>query len=227
MRYCIYLIMCKNNKFYIGITSRLKIRIQQHLNNKDYKANCMKKYGYNVYVLSYNITQSQAEYIESVLVNDVFVNRNDTLNLIEGGAVSPMTRPEIRQKLVGRVLSEETRRKISLSHMGSIPWNKGETGIYSKECLEKMSKSKAGKAPFNKGKTGIQGRNKTSYVTGQFKGEKHKKSKISDSQRLEIYNRYKSGETPKSFAHEYGIHWSNVYRAVKFIEREKNENIKN
>jgi len=37
--------------------------------------------------------------------------------------------------------SEETKAKISKALKGKIPWNKGETGVYSDEIRKKMSKS--------------------------------------------------------------------------------------
>src|SRR5579859_5347002 len=33
---------------------------------------------------------------------------------------------------------EDTKKKISQSLKGNIPWNKGKTGIYSKETIEKI-----------------------------------------------------------------------------------------
>ena len=41
------------------------------------------------------------------------------------------------------------------SSKGSIPWNKGKIGIYSKETLEKMSNSLKGRTVWNKGLKGI------------------------------------------------------------------------
>ncbi|CAI3520069.1 hypothetical protein CIRMBP1292_01882 [Enterococcus cecorum] len=40
--------------------------------------------------------------------------------------------------------SKESRLKMSKSHLGKAPWNKGKTGIYSKEAIEKMSEAKKG-----------------------------------------------------------------------------------
>ncbi|MHA1482501.1 MAG: NUMOD3 domain-containing DNA-binding protein [Candidatus Heimdallarchaeaceae archaeon] len=44
---------------------------------------------------------------------------------------------------LGKKRSKETKRKISKSHKGKIPWNKGKKGIYicSEETKEKMRKS--------------------------------------------------------------------------------------
>ena len=74
--------------------------------------------------------------------------------------------------------------------------------------------------PWNKGSRGLVKPSSTTFKIGDNVGEKHPRSKVTDAQRLEMYNRYKSGEAPKVIAKDYGIHWSNVYRAVKFIERQ-------
>ncbi len=41
-----------------------------------------------------------------------------------------------------RLMTQETKDKISLAHKGKDTWNKGKTGIYSKESLQKMSNSR-------------------------------------------------------------------------------------
>jgi intein/homing endonuclease len=43
----------------------------------------------------------------------------------------------------GRKHSDESKRKISLSHKGQIPWNKGKVGVYSEETLLKMKRPKS------------------------------------------------------------------------------------
>ena len=40
--------------------------------------------------------------------------------------------------------SDDTKRNISLSHIGQIPWNKNLKGCYSIESLEKMRKAMLG-----------------------------------------------------------------------------------
>jgi len=54
---------------------------------------------------------------------------------------------------VGVVRSEETRKKISESLMGHVPWNKGKTGVYSEETKKRISESLKGNVPWNKGLT--------------------------------------------------------------------------
>ncbi len=41
-------------------------------------------------------------------------------------------------------ISDATRKKMSESHKGIVPWHKGKTNVYSKETLDKMSKKKIG-----------------------------------------------------------------------------------
>jgi hypothetical protein len=43
----------------------------------------------------------------------------------------------------GRKHSDESKRKISLSHKGQIPWNKSKVGVYSEETLLKMKRPKS------------------------------------------------------------------------------------
>jgi group I intron endonuclease len=64
--------------------------------------------------------------------------------------------------------SDEARQNISLAKMGSIPWNKGKTGVYSDDALirmgeastgrthsdetkAEMSRTRKGREPWNKG----------------------------------------------------------------------------
>lgn len=45
----------------------------------------------------------------------------------------------------GKTYTEETRDKLSKSHMGQTAWNKGKTNVYSEEALRRMSEAKKGK----------------------------------------------------------------------------------
>lgn len=46
---------------------------------------------------------------------------------------------------VGRILSEETKKKIANSLLGNTPWNKGKTGIYSEETRLRISNTLKGR----------------------------------------------------------------------------------
>lgn len=60
--------------------------------------------------------------------------------------------PEYRKKMIesrrgmtGKKHSEDSKRKMSETKKGRVPWNKGKSGIYSKETLKKMSEHKKGR----------------------------------------------------------------------------------
>ena len=55
------------------------------------------------------------------------------------------------EALKGRIVSEETRRKISESCKGRTAWNKGLKNIYSEETRRKISVSHRGQKAWNRG----------------------------------------------------------------------------
>lgn len=57
-----------------------------------------------------------------------------------GRVVSDTTREKQRLAKIGLTHSEETKKKISASKIGSTPWNKGKIGV-SEETREKMRQS--------------------------------------------------------------------------------------
>jgi group I intron endonuclease len=90
---------------------------------------------------------------------------------LTGGKLSEETRSRMsvtHKKRERQPLSEETKRRISESKKGNVPWNKGKTGMYSQETLnklsasstnrkhsietrQKMSEAHKGQIPWNKG----------------------------------------------------------------------------
>ena len=86
--------------------------------------------------------------------------------------LTKIEREKIRKKLLGRKMSEKTKRKMSKAKMGKKPWNRGIRGIqpwhnisgikdkkpWNKgikenrpEVIKKLRKSHLGKTPWNKG----------------------------------------------------------------------------
>ena len=63
----------------------------------------------------------------------------------DGGNLGEEVNKRISQKLKGKLMNSETKIKISNSKKGTIPWNKGKTGIYSEETRMKMGSSLRGK----------------------------------------------------------------------------------
>src|SRR3989442_448070 len=58
-----------------------------------------------------------------------------------GRKVSEETRQKISEATRLAMNNPEIRRKLSESHKGIVPWNKGMMGIYSEETKRKISKN--------------------------------------------------------------------------------------
>lgn len=73
--------------------------------------------------------------------------------------------------------------------------------------------------PWNKGTVGICKPNTTSFKCGGNIGEKHPRSKLTDADRLSIYERHIQKEKATALALEFGVAESTIHRAVNFIRR--------
>ena len=63
----------------------------------------------------------------------------------KGQSMSEEAKRKISLSIIGKQLSDDTKRKIGLANKGRIPWHKGKTGVYSHEMLQNMSRSRKGK----------------------------------------------------------------------------------
>ena len=105
--------------------------------------NAILKYGWDNFehvVLYENLSKKEAIDKEIYLIK-YYKNLNISYNITDGGDGHN-----------GQSVSEETRKKMSESRKGRIPWNKGKTGVYSEEARKKISESRKGRIPWNKGK---------------------------------------------------------------------------
>ena len=131
-----------SGKVYIGIT-------RQHINKRfqrghGYKHNkyftsAIKKYGWeNISheILFESLSENDAKILEKQYIHLYdSTNRNKGYNMTLGG-----------DGTLGHEVTEETRRKISQSQKGRVPWNKGKKGItLSEETRQKISKSLKGR----------------------------------------------------------------------------------
>ena len=94
---------------------------------------------------------------------------------------SGVTKKKIPHGNQGKAMSEETKRKISVSHKNSIPWNKGRTGVYSKATRKKMSEARKDlPAPMTGWHHSAESRKKMSESakgrSSPMKGKKHSES---------------------------------------------------
>lgn len=75
--------------------------------------------------------------------------------------------------------------------------------------------------PWNKGTIGVCKPNATSFKRGENIGEKHPRSKITDADRLDIYERHLRKEKATALALKFGVSESTIHRAINFIRRRK------
>jgi len=95
---------------------------------------------------------------------------------------------------IGHTQTTETRKKISNSLKGSIPWNKGKTNIYTKEVLEKISQAAKGERNHRWNP------NRSSYRVLHYWVEEHKgKASICESKDETCSNHFEWS----NISHEY------------------------
>jgi hypothetical protein len=105
----------------------------------------------SVVVLPY-FTEEQAERMEKYLIREIGrrdLGTGSLVNLTDGGNglngyVCPLRRKkEIGDFHRGKVVSMETRMKMSIAHKGKTTWNKGKK--HSPETIEKIRKASTGR----------------------------------------------------------------------------------
>jgi hypothetical protein len=117
--------------------------------------------------------------------------------------------------------SEDTRAKISAAKTGEIRNAKTRAKMsevqkgkkLSSETRAKMSAAHTGKILSAKTKE-----NMSAAQKGKWEGEKHPQSKVTDAQRLQIFERYTSGEKQKDLATEFGLCRNQILKICKKIQ---------
>ena len=143
----IYLICKDGEPKYVGFTKRsLEQRWREHCRMK---VDCPLHYAIRKYGKEAFTIELVAEYIDEQMTKNLFegfwIEHLQThvddggYNLTYGG-----------DGTIGRPCSEQTRRKMSASNKGQVPWNKGKK--VSAETLKKMSDAQKGKKSPLKGK---------------------------------------------------------------------------
>lgn len=211
--YLIYKITNKvNGKIYIGqhMTDNLD---DGYMGSGIQIRRAIKKHGVENFskdILYFCTDVETMNIMEEIIVNEEFIARKDTYNMAIGGQGGPLHK--------GHHHSDEAKKKISETKKGSMPWNKGKTGIYSEETKRKIGDSTRGKqrnpeavrktAEANKGKhhteeykkrmSDFRKRNPTSGMTGKHHSEETKKkmseihkAKVTEEDRQKVSERIK------------------------------------
>lgn len=126
MRYgIIYKITSPSGKVYIGQTIRLKERIRQYRNNyvfnqtKVYRS--IRKYGFENHLME--VLEICPEFMLNVLEAHYMTEYDSIKNGLNissepYGYITDEQKEQIRKTLTGRKASEETKKKMSISHKG-------------------------------------------------------------------------------------------------------------
>ena len=149
----VYLDSSKGEPFYVGKTlvekrvwDRFPSRRTRLFLNRLQEADEVE-----VIVLS-SFTEAQADLMERYLIKEIgrqdlgtgpLVNLTDGGDSTNGNVLPPTRKKEIGDFHRGKVVSIETRMKMSVAHKGKTTWNKGKK--HSLETIEKMRKVQIGK----------------------------------------------------------------------------------
>ena len=172
----------KHNRIYIGSAINIISRWNIHLNRlrNNIHANSKLKNHYNKY------GESDLQFSIIVSCDKELLQVNEQFFIDSYKPYFNICDKAYSQAGVKR--SMETKKKISESKKGHLPWNKGKTGIYSEETLRKISNASIGRilsdehkkkiANSMKGKQNCLG-NKLSEnhkinISNSLKGKKHK-----------------------------------------------------
>lgn len=124
-----------NGMIYIGLTT---ITDENYLGSGKWFKNVVKKYGKENFIrkiLEDNITDF--DYLREREI--YWIKYYDAMNPLVGYNLT-----KGGEGILGLIHSEESIKKMSESHKGIVPWNKGKTGIYSPETRKKISDARKG-----------------------------------------------------------------------------------
>ena len=122
-----------NGKIYIGKTKNIKERIYQHnhvTRNKNTKFDGINMFDFNVLVIIHSKSNDNLEY-------DSF-NKGYNCTLGGDGTINFKHSEETKNKLRGRIVSEETRKKIGYAHKGK-PCHRRLTDKWRNSVIEARS----------------------------------------------------------------------------------------
>jgi hypothetical protein len=197
-KYVVYHTTYSGDKFpanYIGSTSQTKIQqgYKGSVSSKEYKQIWNEEvktnsHLFSVHIISYHDTRSEATYKElqiqkifNVVTNPLFINKS----YAQPNGFFGMDNCKEKNPNYNKPITNETKFKLSETHKGQIPWNKGLiTGIspWNKGLITGIS-------PWNKGKVGVQ----TAWNKGLSASEETK-FKLSETRKGQIpWNKGKIG----------------------------------
>lgn len=230
--FTIYLLTSPSGKHYVGQT-RQSVEARWR-NGRGYKSctllnKAIQKYGWENFTHEILVICESAELadeLEKRYIKEYDCIAPNGYNLDIGGNTNKIMSDETKRKIsesnTGKFVSNESREKMSKSKVGTIPWNKGKCGIYSDETRQAMSEGKKGKPSPRKGVTlSEETRRKLSDAKkGKPSPKRGKKySPLSEEHKKKLSAIHKGKPSKLK-----GVPWSDARRAAEERKKEKNEN---
>jgi len=144
-----------NTIFYVGIGS--KYRVYNKLNRSLFWKRIVNKVGFSIDILYNNLTWEEAAKIEKELIlkyGRINIGTGILCNLTDGGegtlgrVVSQETRLKISNSNIGRKVSKETIKNLSISHLGNT---------LTKESINKRTLTMIDSDKYKKGSSQFKG----------------------------------------------------------------------
>jgi hypothetical protein len=193
-----------NGKQYVGDHSTVNLNDGYLGSGRPAFANAKKKHGkenFRKEILEFFDTKQEAYNAQEKWINEYNTLIPNGYNISPAGGMqsgngwSEKSREKMSLSCKGKEITEETKRKISDTKKGCIPWNKGNVGI-SEETKKKMSDASKGHSRLKGFKHSEESKkNMSNSRKGQpahNKGKKlseETKRKISESQKLRHKNK--------------------------------------
>jgi group I intron endonuclease len=187
-----------SSRVYVGMTREsVAKRWKQHCydvarKSRNYHfASALRKYGYDafdVYVIECDIPDDQLKGMERLYIRRLSADmRCFGFNSTEGGDCAPSSHPEVRAKIsaaqLGKRLTEEHKRKLSIAGIGRKrspetieKWREKRVGIkFTDSWIKALSESHKGNKPSAETKAKMSAAHKARHVAtgvGKSQGEK-------------------------------------------------------
>lgn len=227
------------NMVYIGSSKQISIRKNQHFsmlkNNKHYNKrlqNAWNKYGEENFI--FNIVENVEETKELSNIEQKYLNIFESYKREKGYNIC-----EIAESCLGRSHNEETKRKISLSKLGSKNGMYGKkVSTKTKEILSKLNtgennhfygkhhtdETKQRLSMLKKGKEVYVSAEQRELMISNSKNTKRNNSKLNLELVREIRTKYSQNiYTQKQLAEEYSLKEQHIYKIINNIIWKEND----
>lgn len=190
-------------KYYIGQTTKtIEQRWKGHVNNskKD------KPYGiFQRAIKKYGEENWEHEVLESDISEEI-LNEREIFHIAKWNSSDTRYGYNLTEGGEGVIPNEETRKKLSESHKGKTPWNKGKHDIYTLDTIEKISNTLKGYKQTPEARKNMSEAHKGKKLSEEHKQKLSESCKISNS-RPEVKQKMSENNLGNKNPN-FGKHWT-------------------